>query len=199
MARVPKTPDIHLHKRRIQTMRNSADDDFCELFTLDDDPFDDEFEAPYFGLYGVGPDGLLDHIADRRTYAEAIELARNLVPGVAFSDVPILASSPTCREGAGRRCDSRSDFQKVAPRRVHRGEFSPRLRCLIRAASLRQRRLPAVALFHPSRQTSPVATRIRSLVVSACAARTTCLNACRRMRTDRVPPSLRFRQKARTI
>ncbi len=69
---------------RIQTVRTLAEEDICEPFTTTDEPFDDHYSQPHFALYGVGADGLLEHIADRRTYANAAELARSLAPGIAF-------------------------------------------------------------------------------------------------------------------
>ncbi len=73
---------------RIQTVRSVAEGDICEPFTLADDPFDEQFCPPHFALYGVGGDGLLEHIADRLTYAAAACLARNLAPGISFPDAP---------------------------------------------------------------------------------------------------------------
>ena len=69
---------------RIQTIRNSMESDDCVPFSVGDDPFDPDLGTPYFGLYGVGADGLLEHIADRTTYAEAVKLAQNLVPTLIF-------------------------------------------------------------------------------------------------------------------
>ena len=74
---------------RIQTVRDVLDDEITEPFTLNDEPFDENFGAPYFGLYGVDADGTLEHIADRRTYAEAVSLAEKLAPGIAFDPVAI--------------------------------------------------------------------------------------------------------------
>jgi hypothetical protein len=73
---------------RIQTVR---DDDEGEAapFTTDDDPFDNDFGPPYFALYGVGDDGLLEHIAYRDSYSSALDLARKLAPGVALPLKPI--------------------------------------------------------------------------------------------------------------
>ncbi len=76
--------DAAFSKFRIQTVRDSLVDDFVEPFTTDDEPFDDEYSAPYFGLYGIGNDDLLEHIADRATYSAAMELAGKLAPGIAF-------------------------------------------------------------------------------------------------------------------
>jgi hypothetical protein len=73
---------------RIQTVRELCEDNIIEPFTLIDDPFDEQFGPPYFALYGVESDGLLEHIADRRTYADAAQLARSLSPGIAFPDSP---------------------------------------------------------------------------------------------------------------
>jgi hypothetical protein len=87
---------------RIQTMRNSVEDDDAVLFTPDDDPFDGDFESPYFALYGVGNDGHLEHIADRRTYSETKELAEKLAPGVEFPVEPIAGGE----QGAGRAGDA---------------------------------------------------------------------------------------------
>jgi hypothetical protein len=73
---------------RIQTVRNSLDDGDVVPFVADDDPLDDEFGERYFGLYGVGEDGKLDHIADRKTYGEVFNLAQKLAPGIAFPNRP---------------------------------------------------------------------------------------------------------------
>jgi hypothetical protein len=75
------------HMFRIQTVRRLAGVDFSESFTVADDPFDDRFGPPFFALCGVGNDGLLEHIADRATYAEAVRLAGRLAPGIGFSEV----------------------------------------------------------------------------------------------------------------
>jgi hypothetical protein len=81
---------------RIQTVRDSVEDGDPTPYTADDEPFDEEFGHPYFGLYGVGEDGKLEHIADRRTYAEALSLAQKLAPGVAFPTVPtFISAQPT--------------------------------------------------------------------------------------------------------
>ena len=55
---------------------------------MDDDPFDNRFSNPLFALYGVTADGLLEHIADRKTYADALSLAGKIAPGVQFPVVP---------------------------------------------------------------------------------------------------------------
>ena len=74
---------------RIQTVRDDLDEGDVAPFTTDDDPFDEEFGPPYFALYGVGDDGLLEHIADRNTYSDALRLAQKLAPGVALPLKPI--------------------------------------------------------------------------------------------------------------
>jgi hypothetical protein len=73
---------------RILTVREFGGHEGCEPFTFDDDPFDEQFGPVFFSLYGVGDDGLRDHIADRDTYAKVVNLARNLAPGVTFPDAP---------------------------------------------------------------------------------------------------------------
>ena len=74
---------------RIQTVRDDIDESGTAPFTTNDDPFDEEFGPPYFALYGVGDDGLLEHIADRDTYSDALNLAQKLAPGVALPLKPI--------------------------------------------------------------------------------------------------------------
>lgn len=74
---------------RIQTVRNDLADADVVPFTEEDDPFDEELGAPYFRLYGVGDDGLLEHIADRSTYVEARSLARKLAPGIELPEEPV--------------------------------------------------------------------------------------------------------------
>lgn len=73
---------------QIQTVRDSIEDGDAVPFTSDDDPFDEEFGPPYFGLYGIGEDGRLEHIADRQTYSQMLSLAQKLAPGVAFPTTP---------------------------------------------------------------------------------------------------------------
>ncbi len=83
------TPGSPFREFRIQTVRNSLEDGDVVPFTAADDPFEEEFGSPYFGLYGVGEDGLLEHIADRQTYPEAVSLAEKLAPGVVFPRAPV--------------------------------------------------------------------------------------------------------------
>jgi len=86
--------DAAFRAYRIQTVRDALDDGFTESFTADDDPTDEEMGEPYFGLYGVGTDGLLEYIADRRTYAEAVTLAGKIAPGIEFPTVPVFSPTP---------------------------------------------------------------------------------------------------------
>ena len=79
---------------RIQTARDAVEGGFTEPFTADDDPSDEEMGEPYFSLYGVGTDGLLEHIADRRTYSEAVTLAGKIAPGIEFPTVPVVSPTP---------------------------------------------------------------------------------------------------------
>lgn len=88
-------PGSAFKEYRIQTMRDSVETEMTTPFTQDDEPFDADFEAPYFSLYGVGEDGLLEHIANRKTYSEAVSLAQKLVPGVEFPSTPNFVNSMT--------------------------------------------------------------------------------------------------------
>jgi len=76
---------------QIQTMRNSAEDNEASPFTFGDEPFDEEFGPPYFVLYGIAEDGLLDYITDRQTYSQILSLAQKLFPGVTFPNEPIVS------------------------------------------------------------------------------------------------------------
>jgi hypothetical protein len=87
------TPGSAFREIRIQTVRNSIDGGDAEPFLPDDEPFDEEFGHPYFGLYGVDKDGLLEHIADRKSYSEAVQLAEKLAPGIEFPDSPTFVST----------------------------------------------------------------------------------------------------------
>jgi hypothetical protein len=71
-------------KFRIQSVRNHIDGDDVSPYTWDDEPFDENFDIPYFALYGVSDDGLLEHIADRKSCAEAVSLAHKIAPGIDF-------------------------------------------------------------------------------------------------------------------
>lgn len=73
---------------RIQTVREGGDG-AIEPFTGWDDLFDESFGPPFFGFYGVYADGMLEHIADFKSYSDAVRLARKLSPGIQFPDVPI--------------------------------------------------------------------------------------------------------------
>jgi hypothetical protein len=72
---------------RIQTIREFCDGEI-ETFSAADDPFDDNFSAPFFGLYGVCHDGFLEHISDFNSYSSAVSMARKLAPGIQFPDEP---------------------------------------------------------------------------------------------------------------
>jgi hypothetical protein len=77
----------------IQTVRIRCGDQHVEPFKIGDEPFDKNFGVPTFAFYGITRSGLVEHIADRRTYAEAVELARALVPGIQFPASPVCARS----------------------------------------------------------------------------------------------------------
>lgn len=73
---------------RIQTVRTCAEENAIAPFTVCDEPFDEEFGPPYFAIYGIEADGSLEHVADRGTYAEAIDLVQKLAPGIQFPILP---------------------------------------------------------------------------------------------------------------
>lgn len=73
---------------RIQTVRNSAEDGDVIPFTADDEPFDEKFGESYFSLYGVGENGQVEHIADRKSYAEVFDLVQKFAPGINFPSKP---------------------------------------------------------------------------------------------------------------
>lgn len=73
---------------RIQTVRSSLEDNDATPFTADDDPFDENFSRPYFGIYGVNHDGRLEHITDRPTYGEALSLVQSLAPAIELPAIP---------------------------------------------------------------------------------------------------------------
>jgi hypothetical protein len=77
---------------RIQTVRTLIEDGDVVPFVADDEPDDEEFGAIYFGLYGVGEEGKLEHITDRKTYGEVFDLARKLAPGIAFPSKPVFST-----------------------------------------------------------------------------------------------------------
>jgi hypothetical protein len=83
---------------RIQTVRDTIDGDDTLPYSSDEDPFDEEFGSPYFGFYGIGPNGLVEHIADRATYSEAVSLTRRLVLGITFPDAPPSSPSASARK-----------------------------------------------------------------------------------------------------
>jgi hypothetical protein len=77
---------------RIRTMRKEFEEQEAFPFTVSDDPFDEDFGAPYFAVYGVEEGGVLEHIADRKTYSAVLSLVRKLSPGVQLPLEPICIS-----------------------------------------------------------------------------------------------------------
>lgn len=78
---------------RIQTVRTSSDLESVEPYQMDDDPYDDNFSTPYFGVYGVDQHGMVEHIADRESYSDAVSLVTKLAPGAVFPTYPKLETS----------------------------------------------------------------------------------------------------------
>lgn len=76
-------PNSPFRKFRIQTVRNENEEDGGVVpYTMDDEPVHENFGEPYFGIYGVYEDGIVEHIADRKTYSEALSLIKKLVPEI---------------------------------------------------------------------------------------------------------------------
>lgn len=88
--------DAEFQHLRIQTIRHEWDEDGnveVSPFTEDDDPFDENYSAPVFGIYGV-KGGVPERIADRKTYADARALSEKLLPGIGFPEEVIAFSRP---------------------------------------------------------------------------------------------------------
>lgn len=66
---------------RIQTVRDLLNEAQVIPFTESDDPFDENQGERYFAIYGIGEEGMLEHITDRSSYKLARELVLKLVPG----------------------------------------------------------------------------------------------------------------------
>jgi hypothetical protein len=81
---------------RIRTVWDALDESGVESFNWEDDPFDEEYSSPYFGIYGVDEDGTVEHIADRDRYSAARELIEMLVPGIGFPERAV--GEGRCRE-----------------------------------------------------------------------------------------------------
>lgn len=77
-------------KWRIQTVRLHAEDEEMVPMVYGDEPHDTDFEPPVVALYGVDAEGLLEHIRDSDSYAEARSLVMKLAPGVVFPEVPVV-------------------------------------------------------------------------------------------------------------
>jgi hypothetical protein len=75
---------------KIQTELSTTDGETRLPFTVGDEVEDEECGAILFVLYGIAADGTPEHITDRQTYTEVVELARKLAPGVFFPDAPII-------------------------------------------------------------------------------------------------------------
>jgi len=90
-------PNAAFQVLRIQTVRDHRGSCTITPFTIDDEPFDRDFSEPYFGFYGVLESGEIEHIADRMTYSEAVDLARRFIPGMSFTACPTSLPKPSAR------------------------------------------------------------------------------------------------------
>lgn len=79
---------------RIQTVRQEwSEEGGFTAFTEDDDPCDENYAAPVCGIYGVA-EGVLEYLAERKTYAEARALSAKLLPGIGFPEGVIAFARP---------------------------------------------------------------------------------------------------------
>ena len=84
---------------RIQTVRREWDEEGgVATFTEDDDPFDENYSTPVCGIYGETGDGM-EHLAERKTYAEARALLAKLLPGIGFPEEVIAFARPVSTGG----------------------------------------------------------------------------------------------------
>ncbi len=95
---------------RIQTVRDSIEGGDTIPYLADDEPFDEKFGQPYFGLYGVADGGTLEHIADRKSYSEALSLAQKIAPGAVFSVVHTGEGTEGAVKGDKKETNLRSGF-----------------------------------------------------------------------------------------
>ena len=77
--------DAGFESFRIQTVRTMFPDESVVPFTVSDDPYDPDYSEPYFGIYGIAG-GELEHICDRESLVEALELVKKLAPGIRSDD-----------------------------------------------------------------------------------------------------------------
>jgi len=85
---------------RIQSLRLRRDD--VVPFVANDEPFDDECGPLFFGLYGIEAHGRSEHIADRSTYRDMLNLVQKLAPCVEFPKSPTLLDSLRCPTSSPR-------------------------------------------------------------------------------------------------
>lgn len=90
---------------RIQAVREELRAGGIEAFQLGDDPFDVDYGSPFFALYGVTYEGVSEHVADRKLYAYAIELAQKLAPGIELPETPSVRLRASSSSTAGKGFD----------------------------------------------------------------------------------------------
>lgn len=97
-VRVTNTvPGSTFREYRIQTVRLRGDLDSVEPFVVGDDPYDDNYGKPYFGVYGADEKDILEHVADRDNYDDAVALVQKLAPNVEFPSFPRAKTVPFIR------------------------------------------------------------------------------------------------------
>jgi hypothetical protein len=93
--------EAEFQRLRIQTVRQELDEsDEIAPFTEDDDPFDENYGPPIFGIYGVRGDDCLEHIADRESYHQARALLISLIPGIDMPEEMVAFVKPDTRRDA---------------------------------------------------------------------------------------------------
>ncbi len=69
----------------IQSVREALDGSGVSPLAAGDSPADVGFGPPFYGIYGIDPEGYSEHIADRRTLDAAFEMVKGLIPGLQFA------------------------------------------------------------------------------------------------------------------
>jgi hypothetical protein len=76
---------------RIQSVRSLLGDEDYEPMNYGDDPFDPEYDPAFIALYGVNIEGLVEHIKDFASYADAVSFVSKIAPDVEFPAEPIVS------------------------------------------------------------------------------------------------------------
>lgn len=91
---VNPSPGAFFCEFQIQTMRLRHEDRIAVPFVPPDEPFDEEFDVPFFALFGVTADGKKELITTRPTLSEIHSLALKLTPGLTIPDRVVFSLHP---------------------------------------------------------------------------------------------------------